>query len=361
MNKNYKYFALLLCLSSSIFESTFFAQCGATGGIIINEIDYNPSPGSDNEFEFVEFLNTSDADIDVSGWTFTDGEGTYTFPDPTIIVAGGFYVIEAGTIGDVANSNDVFSAGIALSNGGETITLSDGPFVIDEVTYNDTNGWDDGNCGTAGDSDGGGQSLQVEDPCADNSLEDNWTACDPTPGTTNSLALPVELVYLNVRNDQNKTILNWQTASEINNDRFEIERSSDANKYEMIGAVRGEGNSQRAIDYTFTDENPNSGINYYRLKQVDIDGTVAYSDVVSVKIDRKSEVQVTPTSTFDFVTVSTGVQSSIVVRSFNGQVMNMQSDLEGNFNIDMANYPQGVYFLTIDINGVLLTNKVVRL
>ena len=129
----------------------------------------------------------------------------------------------------------------------------------------------------------------------------------------------------------------------------------------MIGAVRGEGNSQRAIDYTFTDENPNSGINYYRLKQVDIDGTVAYSDVVSVKIDRKSEVQVTPTSTFDFVTVSTGVQSSIVVRSFNGQVMNMQSDLEGNFTIDMANYPQGVYFLTIDINGVLLTNKVVRL
>jgi len=72
-------------------------------------------------------------------------------------------------------------------------------------------------------------------------------------------------------------------------------------------------------------------------------------------------VQVTPTSTFDFVTVSTGVQSSIVVRSFNGQVMNMQSDLEGNFNIDMANYPQGVYFLTIDINGVLQTNKVVRL
>ncbi|MEJ6614684.1 MAG: lamin tail domain-containing protein [Saprospiraceae bacterium] len=352
---------LFILLSTFLSNNSLFAQCGGEGGIIINEIDYNPSPGIDNEFEFVEFLNTSNASITVSGWTFTDGEGTYTFPDPTIIPAGGFWVIEAGAIGDVSNSNDVFATGIALSNSGETVTLEDGGTTIDEVTYNDTNAWDDGNCGTAGDSDGGGQSLQVEDPCADNSVQGNWTACDPTPGTTNSLAiLPVEFGKVDARNVHGKIEIHWETYSEINNDRFEIERSDDASRYETIGAVKGNGNSLKLNDYTFVDESPLTGINYYRLKQIDIDGRFEYSDMVSVEMDRSS-IRITPTSTYDFVTVNTGAQSSIILRSVNGQVMNQQSNSEGNFTVEMAHYPQGIYFLTINMNGSIQTEKVVRL
>ena len=356
-----KYSPLLLFILSLLSYNSLLAQCGAAGGIIINEIDYNPSPGVDSEFEFVEFLNTSNADINVSGWTFTDGEGTFTFPDPTIIPAGGFWVIEAGTIGDVANSNDVFPSGIALSNSGEAVTLSNGGTIIDEVTFNDTNAWDDGNCGTAGDSDGGGQSLQVEDPCADNSDQDNWAACDPTPGASNALALlPVEFGEIEARNTNGKIELFWETFNEINNDRFEIERSPDAERFETIGAVKGEGNSFRLNSYSFVDETPLNGINYYRLKQVDIDGVFDYSVVVSEKANR-SGIRITPTSTFDFVTVNTGAQSSIVLRNLNGQVMNRQSNAEGNFTVEMANYPQGVYFLTIEINGSIQTEKVIRL
>ena len=360
MKKLYNQLLLFLLFSVFLNFNSLLAQCGAAGGIIINEIDYNPSPGDDTEFEFVEFLNTSNTDITVSGWTFTDGEDTYIFPDPTIIPAGGFWVIEAGTIGDVANSNAALA--MALSNNGETVTLSDDAgTTIDEVTYNDTNAWDDGNCGTAGDSDGGGQSLQVEDPCADNSVQGNWTACDPTPGTTNSLAiLPVEFGKVDARNVYGKIEIHWETYSEINNDRFEIERSFSADRFETIGMVEGSGNSQRLNDYTFVDETPLTGINYYRLKQVDIDGVFEYSDIVSVETKR-SNIRITPTSTFDFVTVSTGVQSSIILRSINGQVMNRQSDAEGNFTIEMANYPQGIYFLMLEINGSIQTEKVVRL
>jgi len=173
--------------------------------------------------------------------------------------------------------------------------------------------------------------------------------------------LPVEFTKFVGVKRFNAITLDWQTASEINNDRFIIERSSDANRYETIGGVKGEGNSQRLIDYTFTDESPLSGTNYYRLIQVDIDGTKSYSDVVSVEMERVHNVRITPTSTFDFITVNTGENSSIIVRSLNGQVMNTQSNTNGNFTVDMANYPQGIYYLTIDINGSVQTEKVVRL
>ena len=124
--------------------------------------------------------------------------------------------------------------------------------------------------------------------------------------------------------------------------------------------MKGNGNSLKLNDYTFVDESPLTGINYYRLKQVDIDGRFDYSDMVSVEI-HKSSIRITPTSTYDFVTVNTGAQSSIILRSVNGQVMNQQSNSEGNFTVEMAHYPQGIYFLTINMNGSIQTEKVVRL
>ena len=175
-----------------------------------------------------------------------------------------------------------------------------------------------------------------------------------------AITLPVELTKFNVAKNANKVNLTWQTASEINNDRFEIERSNDANRFENIGEVAGEGNSQRLNDYTFVDKQPINGTNYYRLKQVDIDGAFEYSDVVSIELNR-TKVSVTPTSTFDQITVSTGELSSIIVTSFAGQFMNSQSSADGNFTVDMTNYPKGIYFLSININGTIQTEKVVRL
>lgn len=175
------------------------------------------------------------------------------------------------------------------------------------------------------------------------------------------MVLPVEFLSLSAKCIKESIEMKWQTASEINNDRFEIERSSDARRYEAIGTIRGEGNSQRLVEYTFTDELPLSGTNYYRLKQIDIDGTSSHSDIVSVDMDKSNRVLITPTSTLDFVTINAGVESSIVIRSVNGQIMNTQSDFEGNFTIDMINYPQGIYYLTVEMNGEVQTKKIIRL
>ncbi|MBL7782925.1 MAG: T9SS type A sorting domain-containing protein [Saprospiraceae bacterium] len=77
--------------------------------------------------------------------------------------------------------------------------------------------------------------------------------------------------------------LRWATANEHNTARFDIERSADGASFEKIGAVAAKGNSSTLADYYFQDKHPISGINYYRLRQVDLDGRANYSQAVQVK------------------------------------------------------------------------------
>ncbi|MCW3126480.1 MAG: hypothetical protein JWO03_2138 [Bacteroidetes bacterium] len=108
---------------------------------------------------------------------------------------------------------------------------------------------------------------------------------DPAP-TTYTLnwtgTLPVQLLSFTGEKYNETTKLDWSTASEINNDHFDIERSTDGSNWEKIGEVKGNGNTNERIDYSMVDENPVTGANYYRLKQVDFDGKFEYSNIVVV-------------------------------------------------------------------------------
>lgn len=96
--------------------------------------------------------------------------------------------------------------------------------------------------------------------------------------------LPVELVGFKVEEKNKKAYLNWSTATEINNDRFEVEHSKDGEEWRKIGSISGNGNSVIVNNYGFIHEYPNYGINYYRLKQIDYDGQFEYSKVISVNL-----------------------------------------------------------------------------
>ncbi|HSI89512.1 MAG TPA: T9SS type A sorting domain-containing protein [Adhaeribacter sp.] len=98
--------------------------------------------------------------------------------------------------------------------------------------------------------------------------------------------LPVELISFTGRAANDGINLNWRTATEKNNDRFEIERSQDGRNFEIIGTVRGNGNSNSAINYSFTDKNARAGINYYRLNQVDFNGDNERSKIIKVTAER---------------------------------------------------------------------------
>jgi hypothetical protein len=96
--------------------------------------------------------------------------------------------------------------------------------------------------------------------------------------------IPVELISFTTSVVRNSAQLNWVTATETNNSGFAVERSSDNNNFEQIGFVPGFGTTTEVKSYSFTDIPPGDGKFYYRLKQIDYDGSFEYSQAVEVDI-----------------------------------------------------------------------------
>ena len=104
-------------------------------------------------------------------------------------------------------------------------------------------------------------------------------------GTT-VISLPIDLKSFTATTDNNVVALKWQTATEINSNYFDVERSDDGQFFFSLGKVNASGNSTAAVSYSFTDtklSNNNGSQIFYRLKLVDKDGTVKYSNQISVK------------------------------------------------------------------------------
>ena len=119
-----------------------------------------------------------------------------------------------------------------------------------------------------------------------------WIIVDGINGNTATFeivlsgsALPVELVNFTGYNAGKTNVLTWSTATEVNSYGFYVERSVDGKNFEQIGEVKGANNSNEIIDYQFIDENPENGINYYRLMQLDLNGDFEYSNVISLNVE----------------------------------------------------------------------------
>ena len=113
----------------------------------------------------------------------------------------------------------------------------------------------------------------------------NLTSFSPvTLATTNDAdnPLPIELVSFTGTSENNIVKLDWATASEFNNDRFEVLRSLDQSTFEVIGIVGGNGNTNELVTYSFVDNSPAPGANYYRLNQIDYDGTSELHPIIKV-------------------------------------------------------------------------------
>ena len=96
--------------------------------------------------------------------------------------------------------------------------------------------------------------------------------------------LPIELIAFDATVVDDKVVLDWTTAQEIDNEFFTIERSRDGRHFEILGYVNGAGNSSEVMHYHYVDENPFEGRSYYRLKQTDFNGQFAYSGLRLVEI-----------------------------------------------------------------------------
>jgi len=119
-------------------------------------------------------------------------------------------------------------------------------------------------------------------------------ACNPISGGAtlhideiqlNGQSLPVNLVSFTAKPQGEHVQINWETTWEQNADAFEIQRSQDLGEFITVGQLAAKGNTDQRQYYGFRDEHPLDGANYYRLKQIDHDGKMAYSKVMSVVMD----------------------------------------------------------------------------
>lgn len=165
-------------------------------------------------------------------------------------------------------------------------------------------------------------------------------------------AIPVELVDFKAQKGNSKVNLEWQTATELNNAYYEIERSSEGKTFEKIGEISGYGNSNVTRTYSFIDEKPNTDVNYYRLRQVDFDGKATVSKTVSVNFGKNTTVKVYPNIAKDQINVElnseNGTSDLFVVNQL-GQVVKSQKlqNTEGVRTLNISDLPNGFYFINI--------------
>jgi hypothetical protein len=193
-------------------------------------------------------------------------------------------------------------------------------------------------------------------------------------GVASNGALPVTLVYFDAKPVGNDAVLVWETSSELNNNYFEIERSIDGVSFESTGiTIKGKGTTNTRQSYRTTDKNARAFATqvYYRLKQVDFDGTASVSEVASVTFDQVKEVtsNVLPNPFTDYVALQIQLTDNspiaIHITDVNGKTID-RLELDGVNGMNevklnsLKDVEQGVYFVTVITADQVQTHKVIK-
>jgi len=180
-------------------------------------------------------------------------------------------------------------------------------------------------------------------------------------------SLPVTIVDFGAVYSNDQVNVRWVSTFEVNNDHFDVERSTDGLSFAPVGTVKGQGNSSIRHEYQFNDDVSKSVLNrndvYYRLKQVDLNGKVSYTKVLVVRVYRTKSLQslsVTPNPTINDIKVNVQLNenSYIVLKIANAsgiEVMRKTSrGTSGNNNLTLegtSRLQTGVYFLEVIVNS----------
>lgn len=178
-----------------------------------------------------------------------------------------------------------------------------------------------------------------------------------TLASATSHALPIQLSYFTAQLVSGKTQIDWSTSFELNNDHYIVEKSVDARVFSSIGTVAAKGNTNTTTTYNFIDVNPFDGVTYYRLKQVNKDGSFTYSKIVAVTKSgfNNALVNVYPNPTIGPVEVrftsSNAMKAIVQVTDVKGYVV-MSKEITtvkglNSLGINMAQLAQGTYYLRV--------------
>jgi hypothetical protein len=248
-----------------------------------------------------------------------------------------------------AASNNTFIKIMTAPTSGSLVNC---PFSIDLITPGEV----DGNFGVDG---------QLHGAFA--------TAVMMTGGVTNlsPVVLAVELISFKAEKIEDKTALKWESTTEVNLSNYTIERSGDGRDFKAIGIEEPKAKNQtEKVTYTFTDNKPDLGINYYRLKMEDTDGKITYSKVVSADFgsDLRAKTSPNPFAT-DLnleIDIERNVRGEVTIELFDmagKQIRTQKVIAEGrklNLNIQTNDLSVGTYMIRLSHGSFTWQQKITK-
>lgn len=164
--------------------------------------------------------------------------------------------------------------------------------------------------------------------------------------TAYSVTVPVQLLSLEAtyHEVEKVAVIEWSTAQEVNNEKFEIQQSFNGGKWETVQAIKGRGTSQAQSNYRVEVPIRASGSFGFRLKQVDYDGRYDISRPVNILVE-KDDISVYPNPARDILTIEAGSEMTISILSKTGQEVDRWSASKGKNTLDISGLPKGSYLL----------------
>jgi hypothetical protein len=182
--------------------------------------------------------------------------------------------------------------------------------------------------------------------------------------------LPVELLTFKGFNDNGVNIIQWSTATEIDNNFFEVQRSSDGESFEVLGTITGRGTTTTLTEYDFVDTKPNAGNNYYRLRQVDFNGAFEFSNIIKIEVDADGFVfNINPYPNpgnkgkrlrADYNKTNDN-EATILLRDLTGKIMEQAfvNDVTGTVEFNIDNKNPGMYLVEMQQGERKIVKKII--
>jgi hypothetical protein len=314
-------------------------------------------------------LNSGGDFKNVWGTTFTNS-GNLNVDDDflnqgTITNNGNIDITDYGkNQGTINNNNNIDVGGDFYNDWGSTINNDGTMSVTDDLSNNGTIHNDgslevDGSYSGSGDVDGTG-SLCNSDGVTDPTGGSKSVTC-PICGDAGTL--PVELVEFNAEYTGKGVDIKWVTLTEINNEKFEVMKSEDGINFTVISTVNGAGNSNTPVNYSVTDENPGSGIVYYKLNQIDFDGQSHSSSIIKVEIEKHSfdiNIYPNPVNSGESIKIDISAEGNSIIEIYNaaGTLIKELNTSDNLLKINTSDIPKGVYYIRMTNNNAFILKKI---
>lgn len=173
-----------------------------------------------------------------------------------------------------------------------------------------------------------------------------------------SVVLPIILISFTGKSLTNTTnLLEWTTSTEINNDYFTLERSSDAQNFSAIGIVNGAGNSNISLNYNFIDETPLKGVNYYRLKQTDFNGEYSYSNIITLTNNNQDYSIWNSSNTLYVKGAKENQLSNLKIYNLVGELI-FEKEFEESTSVESSMFSKGIYLVKVQTATTIVTKKI---